>query len=176
MSLRRKALNGEEGVVLYPLHAFIRVFRTNCLRVVHELFTNNKSVSNGKFVKSTLFERSCSSSCSGYLLRKKRHGRSRGFAMDCSIREKNLQESFFINQRCEGRVEWRDDYFFSRASRGRWSSARSRKFSRARFHGTALCKHTGCQRQAHSRADAGGPLLAVCLLYDPCFHMIYIYG
>lgn len=53
MSLRRKALNGGEGVVLYPLHAFIRVFRTNCLRVVHELFTaNNKSdVSNGKFVR-----------------------------------------------------------------------------------------------------------------------------
>lgn len=35
--------------------------------------------------------------------------------------------------------------FFSRAS---WSSARSRKFSRARFHGTVLCKHTGCRRQA----------------------------
>lgn len=46
-------------------------------------------------------------------------------------------------------MEWRDDYFFSRASCGPcWPSARSRKFSRARFHGTVLCKHTGCQRQA----------------------------
>lgn len=180
MSLRRKALNGESCYTFarfYTSRSY-KLF-TSCSRVIHGEQQKRRvqwEIRSIKFVKSTLFERSCSSSCSGYLLRKKRHGRSRGFAIDCSIREKNLQESFFINQRCEGGVEWRDDYFFSRASRGRWSSARSRKFSRARFHGTALCKHTGCQRQAHSRADAGGPLLAVCLLYDPCFHMIYIYG
>lgn len=42
--------------------------------------------------------------------------------------------------------ERRGDYFFFKGFA--WSSARSRKFSRARFHGTVLCKHTGCRRQA----------------------------